>query len=79
MKIIIQEEKHDKHTKELLQEEVSLDNDDYEGNGFVRLTIGDRANVDLLVADLFTALEAFRNHGVRDDEEQIRLKTLENS
>jgi hypothetical protein len=76
MKIIVQKKKLDKHTRELIQEEVALDNSDYDGNYYVRLTIGD-ANVELPVTDLFTAIEAFYRHEVRGDEEQIRMEKLE--
>lgn len=77
MKIIIQRKEIDKYTHKVTRKEVSLDNDDYEGKNFVRLVIGGQVIAELLVADLYTAVEAFQRHEVRDDEEQARMAAID--
>jgi predicted transcriptional regulator len=76
MKIIVQKKRIDKHTNEVVEEEVSLDNEYFEGHSNVLLTIGD-ARVELRVADLFAAVEAFQRYGIREDDEQVRVHKLE--
>ena len=76
MKIIVQQKLIDKHTDELVDEEVALDDDGFEGHNFVTLSIGD-TYVEIPIRDLFTAVEAFHRHEVRDDEEQLRLRQAE--
>jgi hypothetical protein len=77
MKIIVQQKEVNKHTNEVIREEVSLDNDDYDGYNFVRVVIGGQVVAELPVADLYTAVEAFQRHIVRHDEEQVRMVAIE--
>jgi len=77
MKIIVQRKEVDKYTRKVTRKEVSLDNDNYDGNNFVCVVIGGRVVAELLVADLYTAVEAFQRHAVRDDEEQARMAVID--
>lgn len=77
MKIIVQQKKVDKYTGELINEEVTLDNDDFDGSGFIRLAIGDKTWVDLFLTDLFTATEAFHRQKVRSDKRDMLLSQID--
>ena len=77
MKIIVQQKEVNKHTAEVIEEEVSLDNDDYEGYRRVRIVVGGKVVAELFVDTLYTAVEAFQRHMVRDDEEQMRVVAIE--
>jgi len=72
MKIVVQHKEVNKYTREVEAEEVALDNSFFDGYNYVKLIIGDKS-VDLPVRDLFTAVEAFHLHKIRDNKEQMRL------